>query len=123
VQLAALAIVRGRIEEARALLDDGLELSLTAHSTSLVTLCLAAFAHVAFAENNPEHAALLVGAAEGLRSRVSMRAWPMLRGGEAEQVAQIRASLGTDRFDQMFAAGARLSQQQAVAAARDQRTR
>jgi predicted ATPase len=123
VQLAALAVVRGRIEEARALLDDGLELSLTAHSTSLVTLCLAAFAHVAFAENNPEHAALLVGAAEGLRSRVSMRAWPMLRGGEAEQVAQIRASLGTDRFDQMFAAGARLSQQQAVAAARDQRTR
>ena len=53
---------------------------------------------------------------------MSMRAWPLLRGGEAELVGQIRASLGGDRFDQLFATGARLSQQQAVAAARDQGT-
>ena len=45
----------------------------------------------------------------------------MLRRGGAELGAQIREALGADRFDQMFAAGARLTQQQAVAAVRDRR--
>jgi hypothetical protein len=37
VQLGALAVVQGRREDARALLDDGLALSLAAHSTGSVT--------------------------------------------------------------------------------------
>ena len=37
---------------------------------------------------------------------------------EAERVAQIREALGADRFDEVFAAGAALSQQDAVIAAR-----
>jgi len=64
---------------------------------------------------------LLAGAAQGLRRRVGLRTWPMLRRGEAELVAQARQALGTDRFDQAFAAGARLNQQQAVAAVGDRR--
>jgi ATP/maltotriose-dependent transcriptional regulator MalT len=44
VQLGILALVRGRPEEARPLLDEGLELSLATHSTRNVTLCLTAFA-------------------------------------------------------------------------------
>ena len=71
----------GRLDEARALLDEGLELSLAAHSTRSVTLCLAAFAQLAFVEGDPERAALLAGAAEGLRRRVGLRAWPLLRQG------------------------------------------
>jgi len=85
-----------------------------------VTLCLAAFAHLAFAEGDPERAALLAGAAEGLRRRAGFSTWPMLRQGEAELAAQIRQALGDDRFGQAFAAGSRLSQQEAVAAIRDQ---
>ena len=34
-------------------------------------------------------------------------------------MAQVRQALGTDRFGQAFAAGSRLSQQEAVAAMRD----
>jgi hypothetical protein len=62
-----------------ALLDEALGLSLAARSTPFVTLCPAAYAWLAFAEGNPERAALLEGAAEGLRRRVGLRAWPHLR--------------------------------------------
>jgi predicted ATPase len=121
VYLGTLAVAQGRPEEARAPMDEGLELSLAAHSTRSVTLCLAGFARLAFVEGDPQGAALLAGAAEGLRRRAGLRAWPLLRRGEAELIAQVRQALGADRFDQVFAAGSRLSQQEAVAAIRDRR--
>jgi predicted ATPase len=120
-QLGILALVRGRPEEARALLDEGLELSLATHSTRNVTLCLTAFAQLALVEGDGERAALLAGAAEGLRQRVGLRAWPLQRQGEAQMVAQIRQALDADRFDQVFAAGARLNRREVVAAVRDRR--
>jgi tetratricopeptide (TPR) repeat protein len=118
VQLGILALVRGRPEEARSLLDEGLELSLATHSTRNVTLCLTAFAQLAFVQGDGDRAARLAGAAEGLRQRVGLRAWPLQQQGEAQFVAQIRQALGADRFDQDFAAGVRLNRQQAIAAAR-----
>jgi predicted ATPase/class 3 adenylate cyclase len=121
VQLGTLAVARGRLEEARALLEEALELSLAAHSTRSVTLCLAAFAQLAFAEGDPGRAALLAGAAEGLRRRVGLRSLVALRQGEAELVAQLRQALGADRFEEGFDAGARLTQQEAVAAVGDRR--
>jgi predicted ATPase len=121
VYLGMLAVAQDRPEEAGGLLDEGLELSLAAHSTRSVTLCLAAFARQASVEGDPEQAALLAGAADGLRRRVGLQAWPLLRRGEAELVAQVRQALGADRFDQVYAAGSRLSQQEAVAAVRDRR--
>jgi predicted ATPase/class 3 adenylate cyclase len=121
VLLGTLAVVRGRLEEARALLEEALELSLAAHSTRNVTLCLTAFAQLAFVEGDGERAALLAGAAEGLRRRVGLRSLVVLRQGEAELVAQVGQALGADRFEEGFAAGARLTQQEAVAAVRDRR--
>jgi predicted ATPase len=121
VQLGILALVRGRPEEARALLDEGLELSLATRSTRNLTLCLTAFAQLAFVEGDRERAALLAGAAEGLRRRVGLRAWPLQRQGEAQLVAQVRQALGADRFDEAFAAGERLNGREAVAAVRDHR--
>ena len=102
-------------------MDEGLELSLAAHSTRSVTLCLAAFARLAFVAGDPRRAALLAGAADGLRRRVGLQVWPLLRREEAELVAQVRQALGTDQFDQLYAAGSKLSQQEAVAAVRDRR--
>ena len=84
-----------------------------------MTLCLAAFAQLAFAEGDPGQAALLAGAAEGLRSRAGFSTWPTLRRGEAELAARIRRALGDDRFGQAFAAGSAFSQQEAVAGIRD----
>jgi tetratricopeptide (TPR) repeat protein len=120
LQLGILAIVQGRLVQARELLDEALDLSLAIRIIRNVTLCLAAFAQLAFAEGDPEQGALLAGAAEGLRRRAGYSTWPMLRRGDAELAAQIRQALGDDRFGQAFAAGSRLSQQEAVAAIRDQ---
>jgi predicted ATPase len=121
VLLGTLALVRGQLEEARVLLGEALELSLAAHSTNSVTLCLAAFAWLVFVEGDAERAALVAGAAAGLRQRVGLGVWPTVRGAETALVAQIRQALGVDRFEQVFAAGAGLSQREAVAAVRDRR--
>jgi tetratricopeptide (TPR) repeat protein len=121
VQLGILDIAQRRPEQARALLDEALDLGVAARSVQFVAQCLAAFARLAVAEDDPEQAALLEGAAQGLRQRVGLHAWPMLRRGEAELMAQGRQRLGADRFDQAFAAGSGLSQREAVAAVRDRR--
>jgi tetratricopeptide (TPR) repeat protein len=121
VQLGILAVLRGSLDEARTLIDKALDLSLAARSTRFVTLCLAGYARLALSEGDPERAALLKGAAEGLRRRVGLPAWPHVRRVEAELVAQLRQRLGAGRFDQAFTAGSRLSQREAVAMVRDQR--
>ena len=82
-------------------------------------MCLTAFAQLAFVQGEGERAALLAGAAEGLRQRVGLRAWPLEREGGAQMLAQIRQALGADRFDEEFAAGLRLNRQQAIADVRD----
>jgi tetratricopeptide (TPR) repeat protein len=121
VQLGILAVLRGGLDEAWALLEEALELSLAARSLWFVTLCLAGYAQLALADGDPERAALLEGAAEGLRRRVGLRAWPLLRRMEADLVAQVRQRLGPGRFDQAFSAGSRFTQREAVAIVRDQR--
>jgi predicted ATPase len=119
VRLGTLAVARGRLDEARPLLDEGLAMSLAAHSTQNMTEALAAFAQLACADGDLERAALLAGAVEGLRQRAGLAVWPAERRQEANLAAQIRQDLGTDRFDQAYAAGARLNRRDAVAAARD----
>jgi tetratricopeptide (TPR) repeat protein len=121
VQLGTLAALRGQLDQAQNLLDEALDLSLATRSTSLVTLCLAAHARLAFGQGDLEQTALLEGAADGLRRRVGLRAWPMLRPTETELRTRLRQALGADRLDQAFSAGSRLNQQQAVAAIRDRR--
>jgi tetratricopeptide (TPR) repeat protein len=121
VQLGILAVLQGKLDEARRLLDEALDLSLAARSIPFMTLCLAGYAWLAFSDGDPERAALLEGAAEGLRRRVGLAAWPHLRKVEAELVAQARQPLGAARFDQAFAVGSGLTQQQALAIVRDRR--
>jgi hypothetical protein len=84
----------------------------------VTALSLAGHARLALATGDARRAALLAGAAQGLRWRFGLQAWPMLRRSEADLVAQIRRALGGEQFDQAFADGSALSQQEAVAAAR-----
>jgi tetratricopeptide (TPR) repeat protein len=116
LQLGTLAVLRGPPEEAHALLDEALNLILATHSPRTMSLCLATFAQLAFQEGDPEQAARLMGAAEGLRRRAGLRAWPMVWRDGVEPADRVRRALGADRFDQAFAAGTRLNQRQAVAA-------
>ena len=83
-----------------------------------MALCLAAHARLAFGQGDLEQTALLEGAADGLRLRAGLRAWPMLRPTETEVMTKLRQVLGANRLDQIFSAGSRLNQQQAVAAIR-----
>jgi hypothetical protein len=120
VALGSLAILRGKLDEARVLLGEALDLSLATRSTTFVTQCLAGYAQLAFAEGDPERAALLEGASDGLRRRVGQPAWPHLRRAEADLQARVCRTLGEDRFDQAFSAGSRLTQRDAVAIVQDQ---
>jgi predicted ATPase len=120
-QLGILEVLRGRLDQARALVNQALDLSLAARSTPFMTVCLAAHAWLALAEGEPERAALLEGAAEGLRHRVGLPAWPLLRRVEADLVTQVRQRLGAGQFDQAFSAGSALTQREAIAIVRDQR--
>jgi predicted ATPase len=117
-QLGTVAVLQARLDHARELLDEALDLSLAIRVSRNVALCLVAFARLALAEGNPERAALAAGAADGLRQRAGLRAWPILRRGEADVAAQIRQVLGAERFDQVFASGSGLSQREAAAAVR-----
>jgi hypothetical protein len=119
VVLGTVDTMRGRLDQARELLDEALDLSLAIYITRNVTLCLVAYARLALAAGDPERAALLAGAVEGLRRRAGLGAWPMLRQPEAALLDQVRRALSTDRFEQTYEAGARLSQREAVAAARE----
>ena len=121
VQLGTLDALRGRLDQARNQLDEALDLSLATRSTSLVAVCLAAHARLAFREGDLEQTALLEGAADGMRRRAGLRAWPMLRPTETELMTKLRQGLGADRFDEVFSAGSRLSQQHAVAAVQHRR--
>jgi predicted ATPase len=113
-QLATVAIMQGRLEDARALFDDGLTMSLEVESTVGVTLCLAAFARLAFASGTPHQAAVTLGATEGLRRRVGIRVWPTLRRSEAELVEQLKHALGADQFEEAFTTGSALSRHETV---------
>jgi tetratricopeptide (TPR) repeat protein len=120
VQLGLLAAIQGRLDDGHALLEQALGLSLALHTTPLLTLCLGAFGRLALAEGEAVRASILAGAADGLRRRAGVRAWPMQRRPETELVAELRQALGVDAFERAFATGSRLSRQEAAATARNQ---
>ena len=115
--LQVLQVLQGKPDEARPVLAEALNLSLAARSTPWTALSLAGHARLALATGDARRAARLAGAAQGLRRRFGLQAWPMLRRSEADLVAQVRRALGGEQFDQAFADGSALSQQEAVAAA------
>ena len=70
--MGTVAILQDRLDQARELLDEALTQSAGADSTGSMGLCLMAFARLALAEGDPERAALLAGAAGGLRQRAGL---------------------------------------------------
>jgi predicted ATPase len=120
VQLGTLAVMQGRLDDARSLLEEGLSLSLDARSTQNVTMSLTALARLAFAAGDPERAAAMLGAADGLRRRASLAVWPSQRGREADLTVQVEEAIGEQRFREEFTAGSRLSRSEAVVLVRSE---
>ena len=115
-ELGTLRVLLGEIDEAAAVLDEALSLSKHSHNIRSVTLGMSGFIRLAAAEGDPGQAALLTGAIDGLRQRVGIQLWPILRPRRQERVANTRAALGDERYEQVYAAGKTLSYQEAVAA-------
>jgi len=115
-QLATLAVRAGRLGEARALLVDSVHASEDAKlSTQTVTFSLVASAQLALAQGDARRAAMALGAADGLRKRVGLRAWPSMRRGEEDLVDRVVHGLDPEAFAHAFAAGSKFNRREAVA--------
>jgi predicted ATPase len=121
-QLGTVEVLQGRLEEGARTLDEGLVLSLETNSIRITTQFLTGYSHLSLARGDADRAALLAGAAEGLRRRVGIRPWPMQRRGEAALITQIGEALGSNGLNDAFTAGSRLNLRQAVAEARGSQT-
>jgi len=118
-QLAALAVRAGHLDEARALLEASVQASGdTDLSTQTVTFSLVALARLALAEGDARRAAVALGAADGLRQRAGLRAWPSMRRDEAELVNRVARELEPEAFKDAFATGSQFKQRDAVALVR-----
>ena len=118
-QLASLAVRAGDLDEARALLIASVDAKDESElSTLTVTFSLVASAALALAEGDAPRAALALGAADGLRRRAGLRAWPSTRRGEHELTTRVAGELDPQSFEKAFTAGSELSHRQAVALVR-----
>jgi predicted ATPase len=118
-QLASLAVRAGRLDEAQALLVESVDASDdTELSTLTLTFSLVASAQLALAEGDARRAAMALGAADGLRRRAGLRAWPSTRRGEAELVTRVAQEIDPRDFGDALAAGSELSHREAIARVR-----
>jgi hypothetical protein len=114
-QLASLAVRVGRLDEARALLVQSVDASDDAElSTLTVTFSLVIAAQLALADGDARRAAMALGAADGLRRRAGLKAWPSTRRREAELVTRVAQAADSWDFKDALAAGAQLSHREAV---------
>jgi ATP/maltotriose-dependent transcriptional regulator MalT len=118
-QLASLAVRAGDLDEARAQLVKSVDASEDTEPTiQTVTFSLVAYAQLALAEGDFRRAAMALGAADGLRQRAGLRAWPSMRRREAELRTRMAQEIDPEVFKDAFAAGSELNQPEAVALVR-----
>ena len=87
-------------------------------STLTVTFSLIASARLALAEGDAPRAASALGAADGLRRRAGLRAWPSMRRGESELITLVAQEMDPQDYERAFAAGSDLRHREAVALVR-----
>jgi hypothetical protein len=116
--LASLAMRTGHLDEARGLLVESVAGEVNATSIQTLTFCLVASAELALAIGDSRQAAHALGAADGLRQRAGLRAWPSRRRSEAELVTRVAEKLDSENFKKAFATGSELNRRDAVALVR-----
>jgi ATP/maltotriose-dependent transcriptional regulator MalT len=115
-QLASLAVSAGDAEAARTLLDHAVDAIDAAHvSTLTLTFALISAAELALADGEPARAATALGAADALRRRAGLTAWPLIRRREHQLVALVTKGTDPAMYEAAFAAGAELNPRAALA--------
>ena len=115
-QLASLAVRAGLLDEARGLLVESVDAIEDTHLSALtLSFALIAFAELALAEADNRRAAMALGAADGMRKRAGLRAWPLIRRSEAELIARLVQQTDPDVYKDAFAAGSQLHSRDALA--------
>jgi ATP/maltotriose-dependent transcriptional regulator MalT len=115
-QLASVAVLTGDVDEAAALLAASVAGDpATEQSTLTLTFALVGAARLADARGDGSRAATALGAADGLRQRKGLRAWPSTRRSEAELAARVSGGLDAVAFDAAFTVGSQLTRRAAVA--------
>jgi predicted ATPase len=114
VQFAVLATQEGRFDEAHSMLRSALSMADDgAMNTHTISFTLVAYAQLLVAEGKAGRAALALGAADGVRQRAGIRAWPSVRPSEALLLDWVEQELGAG-FAAQFARGTTFTRQEAV---------
>ena len=64
---------------------------------------------------NTQRAATALGAADGLRKRAGLRAWPLIRQSESELIARLVQQTEPESYRDAFTAGSELHARDALA--------
>lgn len=115
--LARVAYTRSDLARARTYYNEGLNLVRTSPNPWGLGFALDAGATLALAEGNPEHAALLLGAAEAAFEHLRYLLAPIERDEHARTLAAVGTSLSEAAFDARLAEGRAMSLDQAIARA------
>jgi tetratricopeptide (TPR) repeat protein len=118
--LGNVARMQRRYSEAKQYYCQSLLLSAEIQNVGAVTLGLFCLAAVAWGEHRAEHAAMILGAAAALNESEQITHDPEDIEEFEEHVAAVRAALQATAFERAWAAGQRLSLEQAVRLALDE---
>ena len=115
-QLASLAVRAGNLDHARALLAEAVNAIEDTHRSALtLSFALIAYAELTLAEADNRRAVMALGAADGLRKRAGLRAWPLIRQSESELIARLVQQTDPETYKDAFAAGSELHARDALA--------
>ena len=115
VARAFVAIAQGGPDQAERDAHDALAVAARTQGYMRVADTLECLARLAADVDNYSYAARLLGAADGIRQRMGHARFPMYQADYDSVVASVREALGQNDFDVLWAEGAALSTEEAIA--------
>jgi predicted ATPase/DNA-binding SARP family transcriptional activator len=112
--LGLAAFMQDQYEEAAALFRQGIELAHELEYSEALVCCLVGLAADLAATDDAEQAATLLGAADAEARRIGLAIEPLERGVRERTVDAVKATLGRERFDDLYAAGRELDADETV---------
>jgi DNA-binding CsgD family transcriptional regulator len=115
VGLGRIALDTGELQTARTHWHEGLSLAQEVSDKWAIAHCIDGFASLATLEHQSKLAALLFGAADGLRERIGAGLPPAFQAWRERELPLARSALGDQAFDTAFADGHHLTIERALA--------